>query len=199
MMDITTKFKIGDVVFRGSTLTTKKQIPCPDCKGERKWRVVSPAGKEYEFACPRCKSGYKSERGLSLDYWSHEPTVERMTIGSVRTDTHAENPVEYMCNETGVGSGSVYKEKDFFTSREEAVAHAKILASTRNEKTDGTIVDNYNRALEISHYQISDAKIKLADDADRTRRVKLSMLIDEFNDCESIDEVRSAIDQFKWQ
>ena len=197
-MDLNIKFKIGDVVFRAGTTTEKKRHPCPDCKGEKKWRTVSPAGKEYEFNCPRCQAGYMSERDLSLDYTIHEPKVDKLTIGSVRLDTYSDRPVSYMCQETGLGSGSVHDQDDLFSTQDAATNHASILAKTRTQTTPW-IAKLYSRTLEMCNYQISDATMKIFEDADRTRRVKLSMLIDDLNDCESIEEVRSSIEKFEWQ
>ena len=84
MAVIETKFSVGDVVYSAGTTTTRKQHPCPDCKGERKWNVTSPAGGEYTIGCPRCTACFMSDRDLSLDYTAHVPIVQRRTIGSVQ-------------------------------------------------------------------------------------------------------------------
>ena len=116
MAELKTKFSIGDAVYHASTTTTKKQHPCPDCLGSRKWSATSPAGGSYQFGCPRCGGGYRSEDALSLDYTQFVPIVRKLTIGSVRVDTSDNRPVSYMCRETGVGSGSVYAEQVFVFS-----------------------------------------------------------------------------------
>src|SRR5690606_21980316 len=68
MATIETKYGIGDVVWHASTVSETKTRDCPDCKGERKWSVTSPAGGEYSIACPRCAASFMSDRDLSLKY-----------------------------------------------------------------------------------------------------------------------------------
>ncbi len=197
MTTITTKFSVGDTVYRAWTITTQKQHPCPDCLDTRKWLAKSPAGQEFGFACPRCGPGYKSDCDLSLSYTAHEPTVEKLTIGSVRLDTNnKENPVDYMCVETGVGSGSIHREEYLHPSKDAAQEHSQLLAVERNNSV-GWIVEQYNKSLSISDYQLIDAKMKAADDRDRTRRVRVSMLFDDLKGCETIDAVRERIERFE--
>ena len=54
--------------------------------------------------------------------------VRVLTIGSVQINTHRSYPeaelVNYMCHETGIGSGNVYRESELFADE----AHAKAVA-----------------------------------------------------------------------
>ena len=101
------KFAVGDKVWAAGTTGTKHSKPCPDCLGTEVWETTSPAGTEYTFARPRCSASYMHDRNLSLNYFQYEPNVTRLTIGSVQTNTARQPAVQYMCVETGVGSGQI--------------------------------------------------------------------------------------------
>lgn len=166
MAKLETKYAIGDVVYHASTTQERGQHPCPDCLGSRKWKAVSPAGGEYEFTCPRCTTGYRSDNELSLTYTKFAPSVSRLTIGSVRFDSQGRYPhtgpsVEYMCNETGVGSGNVYSEGTLFETKEEALAAATLKASEATTNVEW-IAGLYNKTLELSDYQLDSAKVRVA-------------------------------------
>lgn len=168
MATIETKYDVGDVVWHATTVSETKTRDCPDCNGERKWSVTSPAGGVYSIACPRCAASFMNDRDLSLKYQAHVPHARRLTIGSVKYDSHGhfsepEPRKEYMCVETGVGGGSVYREDSLFETEEEALAAAGKLADVVNSETP-YIVKAYDRTLEISDYQLDNAALKLAKD-----------------------------------
>lgn len=197
MGTIVTKYSVGDTVFHAWTGQTTKQHPCPDCKGAREWKAVSPAGREYSFRCPRC-TGVLNNRSLSLSYQAHVPSVRKLTIGSIEARTVArwggDDLVSYMCEETGVGSGTTYRETDLHPTHEEATAAAQAKADLANSTTDW-IVKQYDETLSLSEYQISDATKKAAEDADRTRRVRVDMLFDDLRGCETIEEVQERLER----
>lgn len=199
MAVIETKFSIGDVVYKAWTTTVAKQHPCPDCAGARKWKAVSPAGREYEFACPRCASGYQNDRDLSLSYTEFAPSTERLTIGSVRVDTSSQDrPVEYMCRETGIGSGTIHSETDLFHTEEEAMRAAEIKAKAQNTTTEW-VVKQYDKSLSLSDYQLENAVLKSAKDQKIRHSVDLQMLFDDLRACETIEAVAETIEGFSFR
>ena len=121
-MKVESKFSIGDVVYRPVALSTTVEEPCPDCLGMRSWIAKLPSGEEFPIECPVCRFGYESRGTVKVSTSRGE--VQRMTIGSVRIDTAADpdRRVEYMCRETGIGSGSVWQEPDLYEMCEEAEA-----------------------------------------------------------------------------
>jgi hypothetical protein len=164
MATITTKYSVGDTVFRAGTISTRKQHPCPDCLGSRKWKATSPAGSEYEFGCPRCAASYNSDRDLQLDYSAYVPSVEQLTIGSIQVNTAPgsyDTGNRYMCRETGIGSGSVYNEADLFETEEAATLSAQFKANEQNTTVEW-IAKLYDKSLSISDYQLENAALKLA-------------------------------------
>lgn len=199
MATIETKFNIGDVVYKAWTTTVRKQHPCPDCNGSRKWKAVSPAGGEYEFGCPRCGGGYQSDRDLSLDYSEFAPSVQRLTIGSVRTNSASDDrSVEYMCRETGVGSGTIHSEADLFHTEEEAMRAAEVKAKAQNANTEW-VVKQYDKSLSLSDYQIENAALKSAKDQKIRHSVDLQMLFGDLRDCVTIEEVTKTLDDFSFR
>jgi hypothetical protein len=130
------KFAIGDVVWRAGTVTSEEVHPCPDCKGSRKWKAVSPVGTEVDIECPRCKG-----RG-ALGLRSVSPFVSKLTLGQVRMEwpksphSDSPSPFQYMARETGIGSGNLYYETDLFEAEEQARDIADLRAAKARADLD---------------------------------------------------------------
>lgn len=206
MTIIKTKYSIGDTVFHGYTLQERREHPCPDCNGERKWTAKSPAGSEYTFGCPRCSMSYISDRDLQLDYTTHVPSARQLTIGSIQHNTAAgayDHCTRYMCPETGVGSGSVYNEGSLFETEDEALNAARVQADLANTTTDW-IVKLYDKSLKISDYELDSATLKLANDEKSHAKSMLWNLgdlfcrIDEADDKEAILEAVKEYKEWDW-
>lgn len=197
---LTTKFDVGDKVFRAGTTTRTFQHECPDCYGTKEWEATSPAGKKYKFSCPRCTKVYRSNEDLCLAYTKFTPMVEPLTIGSILVDTASIDraPVSYMCLETGVGSGTIHYESDLFATHQEALAAAEAKAAVQNIQTEW-VGKQYDRSLILSDYNLSDAALKSAQDTTIRALVDIDMLFDRLRDCESIREVKGIIDTFEFR
>lgn len=196
MAIIETKFSIGDTVYLSRINTVIKQRDCPDCMGSKKWKATSPAGVEYDFTCPRCSSRYQSNNDLSLKYSQYVPLSEKMTVGSVRTNSHEEKSPTYMCIETGVGSGSVYAECDLFHTEEEALKDAKNKADIANINTDWITVQ-FNKTLDLSDYEMTSAERRANQHENQVYWDRLRTFFDKIDYCESADEIKSAINEFR--
>lgn len=196
MATVSTRYSIGDRVFYGTTIITSKQHPCPDCNGTQKWKTTSPAGEEYSFSCPRCCSSYGRNDALSLSYAAHAALVKPLTIGSIRTDSHDDRPVSYMCNETGVGSGNVYYESDLFLTEEEARTAAEAKAAIFDKEVEW-VAQRYNRTLALSEYSLVNAAKKAAEDFARDSRHKVEDLLSSLDDAYDPDDVRLAIKRWR--
>ena len=201
MAVLTTQFSVGDTVFHAGTVAKRKQHDCPDCKGARKWKAVSPAGEEYEFACPRCATSYQSNSSLNLNYTAYTPVVGHLTIGSVAYEAASswdEGGAKYMCRETGVGSGTIYRESDLFATEEEALAAATAKANLQNAETTW-VVNLYNKTLELSDYQLQGAVLKQAKEIEsRTSCLLWNVrdLFDKQREAETLDEAIEALDEY---
>lgn len=195
MATITTKFSIGDTVYYATTTTERKRHPCPDCLDTRKWFAKSPAGREYQFGCPRCGGGYQAHHELSLEYTIFTAAVERRTIGQVRAQSGPESQNEYMCLETGVGSGQLYREETIFATEAEALASSEISAALSNQRIPW-VAEQYNKTLAVRDYQLSDALVKSEADRLSKVRVTLNYLVEDIRGCISIEEVQREIEKF---
>lgn len=124
------RFRIGDVIFVPGTTDGREEQPCPDCLGAGVWPTTSPAGEEHSVRCPTChQSG-------NISFYRIVPTTRRLTVGSVRIDTAADDGerVSYMCVETGVGSGNVYYEKRCYPDATSALAESTIMAEEQTRR-----------------------------------------------------------------
>ncbi len=198
MAVIETQFSIGDVVYKAGITTVSKQHPCPDCKGSRKWTAISPAGGEYQFSCPRCSANFHGDDALSLRYAAHEATVQRLTIGSVRTDSSSGRGNEYMCVETGIGSGSLYYEADLFETYDEAEAVAKAKAGKADVEVEW-VAKLYDRSIKLCDYELSNAEREA-----NKRRISewREQNIQFWNDVEwasSVDEIKDLVEKYRGQ
>ena len=130
------RYIIGEKVYFGYSEESDEWYDCESCLGTMEWHVVTPAGEEFDIECPACTYGYiccgRQSRHI------YRPFVRELTIGSVRIDTAAYNdePVAYMCEETGVGSGSVYYETMLADNRETAMSVAKLKAAAQQQEMD---------------------------------------------------------------
>lgn len=196
MGSLQTKFAIGDVVYHASIFQTTKQHPCPDCKGERKWKAISPVGSEYEFSCPRCTTSFQSNSDLSLRYQAFAPVVDKLTIGSIRVDTSDDRGNQYMCAETGVGSGSIYYERDFFSTHEEAMTVAQIKA-TEADKGVEWVAKLYDKTLSLSDYELTNAERKANETAHFEKMTKIRNFFEELEWSDDAGSMRDAINKFR--
>jgi hypothetical protein len=197
MAVIETKFDVDDVVWHACTITSSRQHPCPDCLGERQWKAHSPAGTDYVVACPRCTDVYMSNRTLNLKYLWHEPRVKRLTIGLVRANADGWDggapKHEYMCRETGIGSGSIYREASLFHTEEEAMTVALMAAQVANMDATGWAAQQYADTARFCDYQINDAAVTAAETSARELRYAVEYLIEDLNDAQTVTEVRDRI------
>lgn len=147
------KFKIGQTVWLASAQSTEGKHPCPDCFGSGVWAVKSPAGLETTAPCPRCsRSGYfnNDNRIPSLSFQKYVACTSKLTIGSITAKTHPytnDDGVEYMCNETGIGSGSLYQEKRLHATEAEAFEVATREAAKAQQR-----IDERPESLKKFHY-----------------------------------------------
>ena len=123
-MEFTTqKYAIGDKVWKAERQYKDKSIACPDCLGTKKWTVVFADGEALEIDCQTCKNGYMPPCG-QITYKEWDAGVIYLTIGKIY-DWSPEDGMRYMCEETGVGSGTIHCEKDLFVNKDDAMARAK--------------------------------------------------------------------------
>ncbi len=124
-MKLESKYNLGDTVYAAGYRSECVQHQCPDCLGTRQWEAHLPSGEVLTVDCPTCHYGYEV-RG-TVGRWEVNPDVRQLTIGQVRYDPAGfsrENGsgFTYMCEETGIGSGSVWNEERLFRDYDSALA-----------------------------------------------------------------------------
>jgi hypothetical protein len=154
---MTAPYQLDQPVWHASTTQSTEHVPCPDCMLTGRWKITTPAGDEWEHDCLRCSGSGK------LPIQSASPVVKQLTIGQVRTVQNMDGTKhEYMCKETGIGGGSVYRHDQLFATEEEATAVAALLANERREELRD--LPWLKERITLSEYQLKDAKVKEADD-----------------------------------
>jgi hypothetical protein len=145
MSVLTTKFSLGDQVWKIQPTTEMIKLPCRFCHG-RGWLDAKGANEESRLVkCPECDINATVTLG-SWPQWRVEP--EALRIGMIglkvfdrkgednhhRADNmnparvlrdHESDEETYMCWETGIGSGSVHYVEDLFATPEEAEEEAE--------------------------------------------------------------------------
>lgn len=127
-MNIETTFDLGDTVFHAFGRIGRVTQRCELCNGAGKVPIV---GVDTLISCPKCFGKGENDDGEQFKEW----VVSRgpMKVGQVRVFRHApatasewggaarrEDEEAYMCEETGVGSGTIYHAVDLFHTREAA-------------------------------------------------------------------------------
>jgi hypothetical protein len=137
-MVLTSKYDIGDVVYSVQVESVDVRHTCPECLGAKEWTITTPAGNSVTVECPTCSYGY-TVRGFIIKSQIN-PIPCRLTIGQVRYESGFDGEgmmFKYMCDETGIGSGTIWKESELFSTEAEAIAYGVIKAAERQAFVDG--------------------------------------------------------------
>lgn len=172
------RFEIGAKVFVANVSQTKGQHPCPDCLGTREWKVITATGHEMTTACMRCGSNTLRDFP-SLDFQKFVAGTRELTIGAVRIDTASYDGkyISYMCDETGVGSGSIYYEDDVYPTQEQAMAIAEARAARMQLESDS--LPSAVKAKSLSYLSLQDARFKIMHDVIWSSWYHLNCVIDD--------------------
>ena len=127
------RYNIGDKFFIPTTKTEKRRLDCPDCLGEKKFKVIAPSGDEFTMDCPRCNANSYTRDIPSLDFTVYEADVLEREITSYTVNAYGKQGVEYRSQ-----SGHVVEESSLIDNFDAAMAAAKILAADQNEKAAAT-------------------------------------------------------------
>jgi hypothetical protein len=141
--------------------------------------VLTPAGAELSTDCIRCCSHGEIRGVPSLRRAIWKPQVQSLTIGAIeiRAGYGDRDAVSYMAVETGIGSGSVYRERELHADEESARAAAAAEAEAKN-----VTLDAEPARIEQHHFfglRITDAAIRAASDAVYNGWYRLNYLIDD--------------------
>jgi len=134
MQTIKPKYKIGQEVYKINWCNPTTWKTCEACNGAT-FVHIKENGKQ--ISCPDCRGVGKHSIYLGTR-WA---IGSKLTIGKIQIEqfdteyNDHEDRITYMCRETGVGTGSVYEEKDLFTSLKAAESEVnKRNKNLKNEK-----------------------------------------------------------------
>lgn len=127
-MLIESKYSIGQTVYKGEHQIVVDSVICEICDGVGRVALIYK-GEPLEAQCSKCKGRGSLEEGRSI-----LTSVRTLTIGSVRYDSYLDEwhkkaghcHFTYMTEQTGVGSGNVFQEKDLYLTEKEAIEQAEI-------------------------------------------------------------------------
>jgi hypothetical protein len=123
-MQITTRFSIGDTVVPIAPRTETVSDPCPACEGAGTLALVR--GGTVRCTAKGCYDGKVTRQ--EIHPWAVRADLSS-TVGRVSAvqscQEHAPDmlgalDIRYMLFSTGVGSGTMWRERDLFATDEEA-------------------------------------------------------------------------------
>jgi hypothetical protein len=121
-MNINTKYNYGDLVYPISTRREKVKVPrnCPVCKD-----TGTVTLNNNTYSCPECR-GYTYHTVEGEIEW-YADIYYKGKIGKIDIEFYApkykregDSKICYMLDSTGVGSGTVWEERNLFLSCDEA-------------------------------------------------------------------------------
>ena len=141
-MEFKTAFNIGQTVYRIDRESKAAFKKCVSCVSGN---VTLADGSK--FACPICSGKGILSNGYRYVWRVFAP----MTVGQVRieySNTDGAQKEQYMCNETGVGSGSLWPRRDLFATKQDANTEATLRNNdTRNFKCVRCLEEQTNETV----------------------------------------------------
>ena len=110
------KYGHGQKVWARVETPNNVKRQCKFCLGNVKFDIATPGGYLATITCPGCH-GYDEWETVGAKVWAKPLTIGAVTISTV---PHRIG-VEYMCVETGVGSGTCWPEGVLFATEKEAL------------------------------------------------------------------------------
>jgi hypothetical protein len=165
------KFKVGDTVFLAESNWNSIPIKCPDCLGQKIWEVVTPAGEVFSTYCRTCWHGYDGCSGTVSEY-GYRATTRQLTIGLVNVrQSNEKSEIQYMCEETGVGSGSMWNQQELFRSEFEAEMAAQRRVEALRVDGSKTIDQDKKAQRSKDNLVLEDCpRKKMQDEIDRLKQ-----------------------------
>lgn len=137
------KFEIGQKVFAVTNTYDSEEVhvECDVCNSTGKVKIN---GRNEEYDCPICH-GEIVEKHHGFKYII---AYCNATIGKVQTEEYAkryrsyQSHITYMLQETGVGSGSIWREERLFATEEEAIDFCNKYVPSDDYDTEAILKDN---------------------------------------------------------
>ena len=114
------KFKIGQKVYAVYCKhdTRQKPVECEVCNSTGHVKIE---GRNEKFVCPACHGKIETEHyGYKYVISYRKATIGKIDIQEYAPEYGYKSEIRYMLKETGVGSGTVWKEERLFATEKEA-------------------------------------------------------------------------------
>jgi hypothetical protein len=117
MMELKTLFGIGDDIYKVTKFQKTEVVQCGGCSGKGKLSLDDGS----THSCPRCYGRLTETEYGPFEYHATGP----LKIGQVRAqEGGGDDKVQYMCHQTGIGSGTLHNEIDCFATMAQATEEA---------------------------------------------------------------------------
>lgn len=117
-------YKIGDLVYYASVQCTPKEIPCPDCLGNRYLTVTLGDKTLVTVDCPECERGWRGSLGTvtTYDYLPHVDCLDIIGVEKEKGELFYHLP-------------GYWRATEVFSTQDEAENRAKelVVEYTENE------------------------------------------------------------------
>lgn len=117
------KFELGQEVFSVIRLTDLRMKPCEECNGAGKFLAVGRP--DLDIKCSGCYGNGRRVAAKRNSWKVHQSlniSQARVELTDPEADRYSTETVkeEYMCQQTGTGSGMLHKAQALFATRLEA-------------------------------------------------------------------------------
>jgi hypothetical protein len=122
------RYQIGQVAWLATFENHARQVPCPDCGGTGRLRVLMHDDTQMSVECRNCAIGYDSSTGR-VTVHDREPRAEQVAIDGLEVTATEER--------YRVGSGNVYRlieSERLYDTEAEALVAARSLATQHDEE-----------------------------------------------------------------
>lgn len=135
------KYAIGDKFYAASTKSERRSLDCPDCLGEKSFKVIAPSGDEFSMECPRCSGSTWLRDVPDLSYNHHVAEVIADEIKGYCVNEYGEAGVKYRGNRLSVS------ESEMIVDEAVALALAEEKAAVLNAKAETEPKRIHHKAL----------------------------------------------------
>lgn len=139
------KYKVGQKVCAVSNRSDSRKIhvECDVCNSTGKVKIE---GSDKEYECPVCHGRMKTEHyGYKYVISYYEATIGKVEIQeySKKYEKKHKSEVRYMLEETGVGSGTIWREDRLFATEKEAADFCEKYISSDYYDREAMLKDQY--------------------------------------------------------
>ena len=121
-MELTTKFNLGQTVYPINCYSEKIIETCAVCNGSKNITLVD----DESYRCPKCYgNGNLTSYGANIYHVGEATMIGKVDVEKYFKPNKGDDRIKYMLYSTGIGSGTLWDEKDIFATEEDASAECE--------------------------------------------------------------------------